>query len=169
MSPVGHLSISYLAVSLFKKISIPAIIVGSLIPDITFIFLPFPFFNQIHRQATHSLLFIVLFAVIIGLWIKDEKKLNFIFSFILGGFLHLLTDSCLDTNPTNGIGVPFLWPFSDKCLSPFNICTQIEAPGWSAPLEMLRLSFHVLIWELPFFLTAIFIYFKKKNKPSIRS
>ncbi len=168
MSPLGHLSCSYLAGQTLKNCHMPAILLGGVLPDIDFLLLPFSFFNQIHRLATHNLLFIVLLAVGIGWWTAKGNRLNFVFSLFLGGLLHLLVDSCLDSNPSNGIGVPLLWPFYDQYFSPFNLFQPLETTvGWGRPFEMIKRSLQVMVWEFPFYVLTIILIFKKRRSGKV--
>ncbi len=168
MSPIGHLSISYLVGKTIKGICLWAILLGGVLPDIDFILLPFPFFNQVHRLVTHNFLFVGLSALGIGTWVaKKDKRYRVIvsFSLFLGGLLHLFLDSCFDSNPSNGIGVALFWPIEDRYFSLFNLLQANESTvGWSQPVEMIRLSLSGLIWEVPFFLIGVVIWLKGKNK-----
>ncbi len=167
MSPIGHLSISYLVGKTTKGICLWAILLGGVLPDIDFILLPFPFFNQVHRLVTHNFLFVGLSALSIGTWgAKRDKKYKAILSFslFLGGLLHLFLDSCFDSNPSNGLGVALFWPFDDRYFSPFNLLQANESTvGWSQPVEMIRLSLSELMMELPFSLMAVVIWLKGRN------
>jgi membrane-bound metal-dependent hydrolase YbcI (DUF457 family) len=164
VTPFGHLSVSYITGNAFKKVSLPAIIIGGVIPDIDFMFLPFFFFNQIHRVITHNLLFIVITAAAIGCWFKGKKKFYIIFGIILGGMIHLMIDACMDTNPTNGIGVPFFWPFDQTCYSPFNLLSSVYCPGgWNDILCMAKSTCYSLAYEIPLYALTIFIFIKKRD------
>ena len=164
MSPIGHLSISYLAGGVFKKACMPAILIGGILPDIDFIFLPFPFFNHIHRLATHNLFFIFLAAILIGWGFGDNKRWYVMTGLLLGGLLHLLIDACMDSNPTNGIGVPFLWPFDATCYSPFNLLRPVKTTtGWNDPINMIKISFYGILYEIPVCGLALFLFMTKRR------
>ena len=115
MSPPGHAAVSYLLGRGAPWLSLPAVMVGGLLPDIDFLLLPFPWFNQIHRVATHNLWF-VLIGACVGAGISQGRRRGPVFGgMLLGGLLHLLVDATMDSNPTNGIGVALFWPLSDRC------------------------------------------------------
>ena len=129
MTPIGHLSVSYISGKSIKNISLPAIIIGGVLPDIDFVFIFFDWFNKYHHVITHNILFIS-FATLFGSYIVSKSPMKLVaLSLFLGALLHLLVDSCMDNNPTNGIGVAFLWPFYDELFSPFNI---LSAAGYKA-------------------------------------
>ena len=78
---------SYLAGMSSTQIWLPAIILGGILPDIDFLFLFHPAFNQIHRMFTHNLLFVIFMSVMIGVWAKKRPKKWIIFSLLMGGIL----------------------------------------------------------------------------------
>jgi membrane-bound metal-dependent hydrolase YbcI (DUF457 family) len=164
MTPFGHASVSYLAGMSSNQIWLPAIILGGILPDIDFLFIFHPAFNHIHRMFTHNLLFVVFTSVLIGVWAKKRPKKWIILSLLMGGILHLLIDACLDSNPSNGIGIPFFWPFVDTYFSPINLARPMEnSTGWREPVKMLRSSFYGLIWELPLYFFSILLFRKSKK------
>ena len=165
MTPFGHLSISYISAKPFRNISLPAVIIGGAAPDFDFLFIFFDWFNQIHRIVTHNLFFIVLVSIS-GLFFADKGRGKVVMSSLfLGGILHLLIDSCMDNNPTNGIGLALFWPFSGEIYSPFNLLHVPEKTvGWNDPFKMFRSLIPVILYELPFYLTALFLFFKKAEK-----
>jgi len=161
MSPIGHISISYLAGKTSKRIYMPAILLGAVFPDIDFLLLPFSGFNSVHRLFTHNLFIILLAAGIYALIIK-RKRVNVFFSFFAGGLLHLLVDACMDGNPSNGIGIALFWPFSNQYFSPFNLSTPVYGmAGWSEPMEMIKISVSSLKWEMPFYIITGIILLRK--------
>jgi len=131
------------------------------LPDIDFIFIFFSWFNSFHRGFTHSIFFI--FISISFLYLKKYDK-RFILSFLLGMVLHVFIDSSMDSNVSNGIGVAIFYPFSKECYSFFNLLnvTNIEL-NWETPLKYIYHTFSLIIWELPFIFTSIFIL-KTKGK-----
>ncbi len=155
MTPAGHLSVSYLAAFPLNREWMIPVIVGGLLPDIDFLLLPFPWFNAYHRVLSHNLLFIVLAAAAGAVAVGKDRRLATAAGMCAGGLLHLLTDACLDGNPTNGVGVMILWPFDDRFFSPVNFLDPDHAaPGWSAPLDQMRRAFGALKWEVGFYLLA---------------
>lgn len=162
MTPIGHTAISYCIgkTSRNYKLIFPAIIIGT-IPDIDFIFIGFDWFNEYHRVLTHNIFFIGLMAMLLQLIYQFNKRELFFLFFI--GFVHLIIDSIMDTNPTNGIGVSYLYPLFESTYSPFNLLANFESnTSWKDPVEMLKKSFKLIIWEIPFVILAIFMIKNKK-------
>lgn len=164
MTPAGHLAISYTLGKTSKKIVLPAIIIGGLSPDIDFILLPFKFFNHYHRVITHNILFILFFSFLLLLLFKKQPKLPVFLSAFIGGLIHLFIDSVLDNNPSNGIGIAWLWPFIRNIYAPFNLISpdKYVDNGWSNLNEMVRDSLKLIIIEIPFILLALFLFYKNK-------
>ncbi|MEW6601554.1 MAG: metal-dependent hydrolase [Nitrospirota bacterium] len=165
MSPIGHLTISYVSSrTFFRNLSLTALLVGGVLPDIDFLFLFFKWFNQAHRVVSHNLLFILtasLFAAAVS--DKGQKKAAGL-SLLAGGMLHLMIDSVMDINPTNGIGIALFWPFSDKFFSPFNILNpSLNLAGWSNPMGMVRTLIPGLLYEIPFYIIAAILFFRQKR------
>jgi membrane-bound metal-dependent hydrolase YbcI (DUF457 family) len=167
MTPLGHLSVSYLAGKTSKSISLPAIIIGGILPDIDFLFLPFSWFNQFHRVITHNLLFIGLVAIIGAFINLSGQKRRVTLSLLLGGALHLFVDSCLDSNPSNGIGIALLWPVYGGFFSPFNLFHPVETHGgWTEPIAFMTSSMRGILLEIPFYvLAAIVFLIRKRGNP----
>ncbi|WP_197282028.1 metal-dependent hydrolase [Dethiosulfatarculus sandiegensis] len=167
MTPLGHASTTYLAARALPFLSVHALLLGGVLPDIDFIFFPFPFFNQIHRVATHNVFFITLVAGIGALWVKENKAKIF-FSLLIGGALHLFIDSIKDDNPTNGLGVAIFWPVSDMMFCPFNLATPDPTnQGWSNPRLDMAKFVEIICYEGVFWLTALVVLVNthiKRNK-----
>ena len=165
MTPIGHFSVSYISGQSIRNISLPAIIIGGLLPDIDFIFIFFDWFNQYHHVITHNLLFISFAAFSGVVVVSGSSKKRVGFSLLLGSLLHLAVDSCMDNNPSNGTGVALLWPFYGELFSPFNLLTPsgIEQ-GWKEPLRMIRPMLSVMLYELPFYAISVFLLLRK-NRP----
>ncbi|MEO0457069.1 MAG: metal-dependent hydrolase [Cyanobacteria bacterium P01_A01_bin.114] len=156
MLPPGHLALSYLLGRFLPGVCLRATILGGLLPDIDFVLLPLPVFNQVHRVLTHNLLFVAGVALVIGT--VPQWRGRIAASALLGGLVHLLVDACLDTNPSNGIGVALLWPFYDGFFSPINLLQPAaDAPDWTQPLAMIRSAMTGLVWELPFYVMALIL------------
>ena len=164
MTPLGHFSISFLIGKSSKRLVLPAVILGGLLPDIDFILLPFACFNQVHRVVTHNLLFVSLAAFLLAaIWKGEEGKLSLFWGALLGGVLHLFVDSCLDGNASNGIGIVLFWPFSGEFFSPLNLLSPKGCDlGWSEPLAFLRASLRDFIPELPFWGLAALLFIKDR-------
>ncbi|WP_071515986.1 metal-dependent hydrolase [Geitlerinema sp. PCC 9228] len=159
MSPLGHFSISYFLGQQTPRICLWAILVGGLLPDIDFLLLPATHFNQIHRQLTHNLLFVFLTSIGIGGWGNATHQWMRVSSLFVGGMLHLLVDACLDTNPTNGIGVAIAYPFDDGFFSPINLAGSFPSDTtWQQPVEMLKTIWPLLAFEVPFYWLAARTY-----------
>lgn len=163
MSPLGHLSVSYSIGKNVKKLPLTAFVIGGVLPDIDFILLPFPFFNDWHRTVTHNLCFVILVAFIFSIiWGRGHK--GYFWGFFLGGLVHLFVDSILDGNPTNGIGVAILWPFSDIMFSPFNLSGSEVAIFWgNIEFKTLILgAYKMLTFEAPFYFLASLLLLKER-------
>ena len=156
MTPIGHLAVSHILSRKLDDNSYKLFIINSILPDIDFILLLFPYFNSIHRVLTHNLVFITIATLILFYFCNTKKMSNLVWIF-LGGFLHLLIDSCLDSNFSNGIGVAFLYPFSNLTYSPYNFLKPIPGVDWSTPLEFVLKNLKHLLIEIPFYLISIYI------------
>ena len=164
MTPIGHATVSYITGRTFRNISLTAVITGGVLPDIDFLFLFFHWFNQVHRVATHNLFFILLASLLTALFADKDRKQVVGLSVFLGGALHLLIDSFMDNNPTNGIGIAMLWPISDHFFSPFNLFhASLNAPGWNEPVKMIRTLIPGLLYEVPFYIVSLFLFLKPKS------
>jgi membrane-bound metal-dependent hydrolase YbcI (DUF457 family) len=158
MTPLGHLSAAYLAGDASERVSTPAALVGGVLPDVDFLLIVTPWFNQLHRVVTHNLLFVALFTALGTLSAPKRGRKAVAVGLLIGGLLHLLIDASLDSNPTNGLGVALWWPFFDDVVSPFNLWDVLPlepaTPGWSQPLRQLWASAPGLLVELPFVAAA---------------
>ena len=159
MTPLGHLATSYLIGKSNKKIVISSIILGGLAPDLDLILIPFKHYNDYHRILTHNLLFVLGFSFILVIINKKHNGWLVLLSSIIGGLLHLFIDSIIDNNPSNGIGIAWLWPFSDRVLSPFNLISEkyYKLEGWDNFWKMAKHSLRILYFEIPFILISIII------------
>ncbi len=90
-------------------------------PDLDFIHLQdgaLAITDKYHHGISHSVGFALGFGVLAWLWgviraRADALRLFVVTSMLYG--LHVFLDIfSIDTYPVNGIGVPALWPFSDK-------------------------------------------------------
>jgi len=163
MTPIGHLSVSYISGKTLNRVSLTAVIIGGILPDIDFIFILFDFFNQVHRVITHNIFFIVLAAVCGMLLASRSRKESVGLGLLMGGALHLFIDSCMDNNPSNGVGIALLWPLSREFYSPFNILSfSAGSLGWNDPLKMLMTLIPNMLFEVPFYLIAMAIFLKKR-------
>jgi len=165
MSPLGHLSTSYLAGKCCRAVSLPAVVVGGVLPDVDFALLLAPGFNELHRVVTHNLLFVGI-AVLLGAALAPSPRRGAVAGgLLLGGLLHLLVDSMLDDNATNGIGVALWWPLDGSCYSPVNLLDpQTADAGWNRPLEKIARCWPLLFVEAPCWLTAAFMLDRSRRK-----
>ena len=164
MTPAGHLSISYISGRSIKNISLSAVLIGAVLPDLDFLFIFFEWFNQVHRVITHNILFICLVSIAGLLAAPKGRKKAVCMGLLIGGIMHLFVDSVMDNNASNGIGLAFLWPFYNEFFSPFNILEIQHKFGWDEPLKMLRSLLPTMLYELPFYLTALYLFFREKMK-----
>ena len=128
MTPLGHAAFSYGVGRGSRRwipLSLAGVIVGGVLPDVDFVLLWAPQFNAWHRVITHNLLVCLLAALLAAAWAGRRRgqahALAVGLGMALGGLGHLLTDSILDANPSNGLGVAWLWPWSDRVFGPFNL------------------------------------------------
>jgi membrane-bound metal-dependent hydrolase YbcI (DUF457 family) len=164
MTPIGHLSVSYISGKSIRNISLPAILIGGVMPDIDFLFIFFDWFNKYHHVITHNVLFITLAALFGSFFTSRGQRKLVVLSLFLGAFLHLLVDSCMDNNPTNGIGVALLWPFYGELFSPFNILSASgNKTGWSEPIKMIKPMLSVMLYEFPFYVISVFLILRRKR------
>jgi membrane-bound metal-dependent hydrolase YbcI (DUF457 family) len=177
MSPPGHAAVSYLLGRAVPWLSLPAVLVGGVLPDVDFVLLPFSWFNRIHRVATHNLWFVLAVAIVGLAFAKNGRRSPVFLGLLIGGLLHLLVDSCMDSNPTNGLGVALFWPLSDAFYSPFNLVSiNNDGTNWSDPLAMgWRFLKQGLIWELPIYTLALWLWWQRhrervrRNEPRTRN
>lgn len=174
MTPVGHAAFSYVvAVGLHRviAISIVGLVVGGLLPDIDFAVLWAPGFNAWHRVVTHNLSFCAVSAgaaAALGGWRWGARGALALGSGVgLGALGHLVVDSMMDTNPSNGTGVAWLWPWSERASSPYNLMQLLPVTpnpaGWA---DLRRMAVNVLlgvVWELPFWVGAAVLWWRRRR------
>jgi membrane-bound metal-dependent hydrolase YbcI (DUF457 family) len=161
MTPLGHLSVSYLSARSVRRVSVPAVIIGGFLPDLDFLFLSSDRFNMYHHVVTHNIFFLGIAALIAYLITDKQNRLVVALSIFFGGFLHLMADSIMDNNFSNGVGVAVLWPLSKWHFSPFNLLTDsgVKA-GWGKPLKMVRPMLIEALYELPLYIISIILLIK---------
>jgi membrane-bound metal-dependent hydrolase YbcI (DUF457 family) len=166
MTIFGHASVSYVAARITPKTLIPACVIGGIIPDIDFMFILFPFFNEIHRVVSHNIFFVMIAAVVICLFFPKQRGRAWLCA-CAGGMLHLLVDSMLDQNPTNGLGVALFWPLSNTMFCPINLVSiDHHSEGWSNLWRSLKIMWVVAIYELPFYAIAGYLWYCHKPSPN---
>lgn len=156
MLPPGHLAVSYLVGKLPRSQLKPALIAG-LLPDIDFLLLPLSAFNQLHRVVTHNLLFVLICGWLAGRYLcpSGHRRWGGVVA-VASGLCHLLVDACLDANPSNGLGVAWLWPLSRQTYAPMNLLPPTAVTvGWEQPLAMLSVALQGVVWEVPVYVLAI--------------
>lgn len=168
MSPVGHISVSYILTASASKITILSGIIGALLVDFDFIFLPFPWFNEIHRVVTHNIFFVFVLSLLGWFVVKGEYKKYVMTGLLIGGMSHLIIDALMDSNPSNGMGVAFFWPLINQNFLIYNFLppTAENTTGWQNPSEMMKFSFLAILIELPFYIVAATIFIIKKIRKS---
>ncbi len=164
MTPLGHLSTSYLSARSISGASVTAVIIGGFLPDLDFLFIYFDWFNKYHHVTTHNVFYIGI-AAFIAYGIADNKnKLIVALSLFFGGILHLFIDSCMDNNLTNGVGVTLLWPLYEGHFSPFNLLTDSGVmAGWGEPLKMVKPMMIVVMYEIPLYIASVILLLKSKR------
>ncbi len=166
MSPLGHTALSCLGAKA-ARLPVVGAALGGLWPDVDFLLLPLASFNELHRTASHSLALVALGGAVFSLLARRPRRWFFL-AFVLGGCLHLLVDACLDDNPTNGIGVALLWPFSDRAFSPVNLLEpDEETAGWDGPWFAWRYVWLVLAVEVPLAMAAAWVVLRgRRSRPT---
>lgn len=160
MTPLGHLAVGQL-VHRALPISPPtseralwtACAVGSLAPDLDFVFLPFSWFNELHRTGSHSLVFVLGLALLCARWL-DWRRMA------ICGLAHLAADTLVDANPDNGTGVAWLWPLSREVYGMGWSLTVVTAPPWTEPLgwEAVRAALlNAIAVEVPLLVGAVWL------------
>ncbi len=167
MTPIGHASISVLIGNRMKKKYFWVLLTGSLIPDIDFILMPLKTYNAIHRHFTHNLFFIFFVGIVMLIVIRSADY-KMLLLFLAGGVMHLLIDSILDANPSNGTGVPLFWPVSDFYYSPFNLFKNYKIRyTWDQPLKFLFSLWKLYLIELLFSGCAILVCLKRNKEVEV--
>jgi len=164
MTPLGHISVSYLSARTISRASIPAVIIGGIVPDLDFLFIYFDWFNKYHHVTTHNVFYIGIAAFIAYLIADKQNNMIVALSLLFGGLLHLMIDSCMDLNSSNGVGVTLFWPLYDGHFSPFNILSDsgVKA-GWGEPLKMVKPMMAVVFYEVPFYILSVLLFLKRKR------
>lgn len=158
MTPFGHIAISYISTCKLQNNLKVCFIIGSVFPDIDFLFILSGELNEMHRGLTHSFFFIFIISVILS-FLLEKKNMTRCMFFFLGGILHIFIDSILDGNYSNGIGTQMFWPLSNEFYSPFNLLNDNSLFTWDKPLEFIKSNLGIiLLIELPFYYLAYKIY-----------
>ena len=160
MTPLGHAAVSYSYAKTIPKACVAACLFGGFIPAIDFAFVLFPFFNSIHRVLTHNVFFVGLAAAGFAAYFPANRRWVFLSAWACG-MIHLLVDSVLDQNPSNGLGVALFFPLSETMFHPFNlVAVQPDAEGWGNVWESAGKLWVIMLYEIPFYCLAIYFYSK---------
>ena len=175
VTPLGHAAVAYAssavqwrpAVALRSRTVVAALVVGGVIPDIDFALLWHPAFNEFHRIVTHNLAFVAVVATVgwrLAKW-RGWNGAAVGVGLVVGGLLHFFVDSCMDGNPSNGVGVALLWPLSDRTFSPFNVIPiSSDPPSWRQLDRMIPAVAYGVMFELPFYVAAVALYFRRRRE-----
>lgn len=174
MTPVGHAAFSYVVAAGLERvlaISAVGVVVGGVLPDVDFAVVWAPGFNAWHRVVTHNLLVCALATVVaagLAAWRGGRARaLAFGGGVGLGALGHLLVDSMMDTNPSNGTGVAWLWPWSAQAWSPYNLMALVPVEpsrvGWGDLRRMATNVLAGLVWELPFWVGAGVLWRRRRR------
>ncbi|WP_452600378.1 metal-dependent hydrolase [Pontimicrobium sp. MEBiC01747] len=138
---------------------------SAILPDIDVLAFNFgiPYMHPFgHRGFTHSIIFAVLWGIIIMLLLRKQKK-QIVFIVI---FLSTISHGILDGLTTGGRGVGFFIPFNDERfffplkiikVSPIGISKFFSEWGMRVILSELKYI------AIPCILVLLFLRFKKKN------
>lgn len=173
MTPIGHAAVGYVVARAQRRL-VPRgaltpwhVVLGGVLPDIDFVLVWAPQFNDWHRVVTHNLLFVAVTSVLLGWAISRARGHSLprtVAALALGGVLHLLVDACMDGNASNGIGVAILWPFDATMWSPFNVVHAASSgPGWRDPWRAIAGSAKGLVWELPWIAAAAWAWYHERS------
>lgn len=175
MTPVGHAAFSYVVgrgAGRLVSISILGMVVGGVLPDIDFAVVWAPQFNAWHRVVTHNVFFCAVAAAVAGGIARvrgadGKSSAALMLGMMLGGLGHLFTDSTMDTNASNGIGVAWLWPLTTESFSPFNLMSLMGRPdntaGWNDLGAAARAVLAGLVWELPWWLGGTWLWWTRQR------
>ena len=165
MTPLGHASISYLLSRVTTRLSLAALLLGGLLPDIDYLFVFAPWFNVIHRAVTHNLLFVFLTAAIGFFITPKDRRISIFIGLALGGVFHLFADSIIDSNPSNGIGVAIFWPFhSGYYFSPLNLVNLYSSIDLRQEHNIsIRGVLLSIPWETPLYVGAALLLWKRRH------
>ncbi|MGK7345831.1 MAG: metal-dependent hydrolase [Candidatus Nitrospinota bacterium M3_3B_026] len=123
-------------------------IAASLAPDLDFIHISgqgLTVSGMWHHGVTHSIGFALAAGAAVAFWarVRGRRDSLKIFGVVAGAWaLHVLADLLnVDHYPENGIGLPALWPFSDKFyILPVLPGVNRAAPFTAASLEALAIE-----------------------------
>lgn len=144
VTPLHH-PIAYFISKLHKRLSLPGLIVGSMLPDLEVPFIVLLYGTEVpHRMVLHSLLGSATLGTLLGVIVTvmiypvlvsrlfhvDKKKVEnkcklsiaLVFSVVVGNLSHVLLD--ITNHPYN----PVFWPFLPVTATPSPIYFALGAP-----------------------------------------
>lgn len=151
MTPLGHAATAVILAAGCRRMPLRALLIGALLPDVDFLAGFVGRLDELHRGATHSLAFAAAAAMVAML--PNGPRLARAAAVFVGVVSHLLVDSVLDTNPNNGIGVPFLWPVVTTPFAPFSLL-DANCPGWNQWQSAIACGWKEMLIETPIWLIA---------------
>lgn len=168
MTPVGHAAVGFVLGHVPRRAWVPWVAaIGAALPDVDFVLVWSPHFNEWHRVVTHNLAFVAVVALLgcVPLAARfGASRARVATALALGGLSHLAIDAVMDANASNGIGVALLWPFSARMISPFNLVTPSPDPrGWDDPLAALAAAAQGLGLELLFVMLAVVLWSRARR------
>jgi len=158
LKPPTHIAIAFLVAKGLRAAGIPVnqrgVLLGSVLPDVDYLLVPFAPRFAVHRTVTHTLLWTALAAGLVGrLWNCGA------WSTWLGGLTHLAADelnSC-DTRHGRWPRIAWLFPF-DLWRRPWKRCLvdmgAIPGPEWVGQLLV----------EVPIILLGLWGVWQKRKR-----
>lgn len=157
MTPIGHAAASLLVAGALRVPALPLVVAG-VAPDVDFLLVAHPGFNEWHRVITHNVFFVLVMATLIAAFYRGSARL--FLGAALAGALHLGCDAVLDANASNGFGVAVLWPLSNTMWSPFNLMQSWSTDnpaGWADPAASIVPALVSSAFELPLWAAAWYV------------
>lgn len=135
-------------------------VVASSIPDIDFIHWGSEGLTataQYHHGLTHSIGFAFFIGVMTSLWawIRNFKRVLKVFALTSASvWFHAVADVFgVDSYPVNGIGLPILWPISDKYFI-FPVMPGVSRANPFEPESLFALSLEFVLYGMILFLAV---------------
>jgi hypothetical protein len=156
LKPYTHLSIAYLVAEALEaaggKVDRRGMFVGSVLPDVDFVLLPFIPRILSHRTAVHSLSWITLAAA----WLRHRFGFGSVW---LGGLTHLVADELNSCDRRHGHWPRQMWLFPfDIGRPPWRRCLldmgAVPGPQW----------LRVFLTEAPIVLAALWLARRRKGQ-----
>ena len=141
MSPLGHIAIALFARRAIKRyantdLDLHGIVLGSILPDLDLMLLPFGKREHVHRTVGHSPLLVLIAAWLLSSRLPAD-------ALVCGGISHLLVDNFWGGDPP---GVAWFFPFDRKRrLIGAELGMRLRDPGGRARAVILELSIVLMI------------------------